>query len=70
MIELTGIQPNDETVAAVLKQVKTFYANGKQESLKDSEFKKILQTFRLFPDKIPSESKYESLPELCLDVPA
>ena len=70
IIELTGASPSSETVAAVVKRVKTFYANGKQESFKDAEFKTILQQLCLLPEKQPSRGQYVSLPEKFLDVSA
>lgn len=70
IIELTGASPSSEIVAAVVKRVKTVYANGKQESLKDAEFKTILQQLSLLPEKQPPEVKSVLLPELFLDVPA
>lgn len=49
--EMTGCYPNNATVSAVVKHVKTAYANGKKGSLKDEEFKKILEDFKLLPEK-------------------
>jgi isopropylmalate/homocitrate/citramalate synthase len=66
IIQLTGNYPNSETVATVVEYVKKIYADGKQESMKDEEFKKILQSLRLLPEKPIIENEREQ----CLSIPA
>ena len=51
IIEIAGNCPSDDILSGVVKQVKAVYANGKKESLKDEEFKKILEDFSLLPEK-------------------
>jgi isopropylmalate/homocitrate/citramalate synthase len=70
IIEVTGTCPNDEALAAVVKKVKEVYAEGKQESLKESEFKKILQDLHLLPLENLLGGRGETQREVCLDVPA
>ncbi len=41
--EITGKTPNDEVVMAVVMKVKEIYDNGRKATLKEEEFKKILQ---------------------------
>jgi isopropylmalate/homocitrate/citramalate synthase len=48
--ELTGNEPTEEQVAAVVDRVKEVYANGRRASLKEEEFKKILRTQKLLPE--------------------
>ncbi len=48
--ELSGIEPTDEQVAAVVERVKEVYANGRRASLKEEEFKKILRAQKLLPE--------------------
>ncbi|MCW4017905.1 MAG: isopropylmalate synthase [Candidatus Bathyarchaeota archaeon] len=45
--ELTGVEPTEEQLAAVVEQVKEIYANGRRASLKEEEFKKILLAQKL-----------------------
>ncbi len=47
--ELTGKEPMDEQVAAVVEVVKGIYAGGRRASLSEVEFKKILRTQKLLP---------------------
>jgi len=70
IIQFTGSIPNSETVAAVVEQVKNIYANGKQESLKDEDFKKILQKLRLLPEKLAVGNEHDNGSEECLGIPA
>ena len=51
IIEITGNYPSNDALSGVVKQVKAVYANGKKESLKDEEFKKILEDSKLLPEK-------------------
>ncbi len=48
--ELTGNEPTEEQVAAVVGRVKEVYANGRRASLKEEEFKKILRAQKLLPE--------------------
>ncbi len=48
--ELTGNEPTDEQVAAVVERVKEIYENGRRASLKEEEFKKILRALKLLPE--------------------
>jgi citrate (Re)-synthase len=48
--ELSGTEPNDETVALVVEKVKDIYANGRRASLKEEEFKKILRALKILPE--------------------
>jgi citrate (Re)-synthase len=43
IIQLTGICPSSEEVAAVLDRVRAVYAGGRRRSLDDPEFKRLLQ---------------------------
>lgn len=43
IVQLTGIYPDSETLAAAVRAVKTIYANGRKDSLSDGELKAILQ---------------------------
>ena len=45
--EITGEAPNDQTLSTVVEKVKEIYENGRKASLKDDEFKKILQALKL-----------------------
>jgi isopropylmalate/homocitrate/citramalate synthase len=46
--ELTGKAPTQQELKTVVGEVKEIYANGRQASLKEEEFKKILQKLKLF----------------------
>jgi citrate (Re)-synthase len=48
--ELTGKDPTEEQVGAVVDQVKAVYANGRRASLKEEEFKKILRAQKILPE--------------------
>ena len=48
--ELSGNEPDDETVATVVETVKDIYANGRRASLKEEEFKKILRILKVLPE--------------------
>ena len=50
IIEITGNEPTDEQVAAVVERVKEIYQNGRRASLKEEEFKKILRALKLMPE--------------------
>jgi isopropylmalate/homocitrate/citramalate synthase len=50
IIELTGSEPDDKTVATVVETVKDIYANGRRASLKEDEFKKILRILKIMPE--------------------
>jgi len=41
--EITGKAPNNQTLMRVVEKVKEIYANGRRASLKEEEFKKLLQ---------------------------
>jgi len=41
--EITGQTPDDKTLAGAVEKVKEVYANGRRASLKEEEFRKILQ---------------------------
>jgi isopropylmalate/homocitrate/citramalate synthase len=56
IIELTGICPSDEEVAAVLDRVRAVYASGRRKSLEDDEFKKLLQEAGVTGDKCVTAS--------------
>lgn len=45
--EITGIEPDDPTVAIVVDNVKNIYASGRRASLNDDEFKKVLHTLKI-----------------------
>jgi isopropylmalate/homocitrate/citramalate synthase len=46
--EITGNKPNKEVVGRVVSEIKKIYAKGRKASLKDEEFKRIIQEFILF----------------------
>ncbi|MGD6807143.1 MAG: LeuA family protein [Candidatus Bathyarchaeia archaeon] len=48
--ELSGSEPDDTVVAAVVETVKDLYASGRRASLKEDEFKKILKMHKVLPD--------------------
>ncbi len=48
--ELSGTEPDDQTVATVVDKVKDIYANGRRASLKDEEFKKVLRNLKILPE--------------------
>jgi len=48
--ELSGKEPDDQTVATVVDRVKDIYANGRRASLKEEEFKKILRLLKVLPE--------------------
>ncbi len=66
IIQFTGSQPNNETVTTVVRKIKDIYANGRSTSIKEEEFKQILQELKLLPEKPRLESKCCS--QVCLDV--
>ena len=45
--EIAGKAPSDEALAAAVEKVKGIYANGRRASLKEEEFKRILQELKL-----------------------
>jgi len=45
--EIAGKAPSDEALAAAVDRVKAVYANGRRASLKEEEFKRILQELKL-----------------------
>ncbi len=45
--EITGKTPSDEVLVAAVEKVKEIYANGRRASLKEEEFKRILQELKL-----------------------
>jgi isopropylmalate/homocitrate/citramalate synthase len=45
--EITGKSPNEQTLKTMVEEVKEIYANGRRASLKEEEFKKILQKLKL-----------------------
>jgi isopropylmalate/homocitrate/citramalate synthase len=45
--EITGKTPDDDALAVCVEKVKAIYANGRRASLKEEEFKKILQDLNL-----------------------
>ncbi len=57
ILELTGKDPNIETVTAILSKIKAIYATGRSTSINDDEFKKILQELKLCSDQIDCSIK-------------
>jgi isopropylmalate/homocitrate/citramalate synthase len=49
IIELTGKCPSDETLTALVQEVKAVYAKGRRKSLSDEEFKKIFEALNIKP---------------------
>jgi isopropylmalate/homocitrate/citramalate synthase len=47
MTEIAGKAPSDEALTAAVERVKQVYANGRRASLKEEEFKRILQELKL-----------------------
>ena len=45
--EITGKSPSDKALAVAVERVKEVYANGRRASLKEEEFKRILQEIKL-----------------------
>ena len=45
--EVTGGTPDDDVVAACVERVKAIYANGRRASLKEEEFRRILQDLKV-----------------------
>jgi isopropylmalate/homocitrate/citramalate synthase len=45
--EITGETPSTETVAAVVEKVRVIYSNGRRASLKEEEFRRILQELEI-----------------------
>ena len=45
--EIAGKAPSEEVLAAAVKRIKDAYANGRRASLKDEEFKRVLQELNL-----------------------
>ena len=48
MKEVTGKNPTSESLIATVEKVREIYANGRRASLKEEEFKKILQELEIF----------------------
>jgi isopropylmalate/homocitrate/citramalate synthase len=48
--ELTGTEPDDTVVAAVVETIKDLYASGRRASLKEDEFRKILRIHKVLPE--------------------
>jgi isopropylmalate/homocitrate/citramalate synthase len=48
--ELAGKAPTEQNLMKVVKEVREIYANGRRASLKEEEFKRILQKLRLLQD--------------------
>jgi len=69
VIQLTAVLPDNETLSAIVKAVKTVYANGRRDSLSEDEFKQILCEHGLLPKKHAS-SNCSDAQELCLDIAA
>jgi isopropylmalate/homocitrate/citramalate synthase len=44
--EITGKSPSDKALAVAVERVKEVYANGRRASLKEEEFKRILQEIK------------------------
>jgi isopropylmalate/homocitrate/citramalate synthase len=63
MVELTGTIPDSNAVAVVVDKVKAVYATGRRRSLKDWEFKRILEELTL-----PESNETSIRPECCLKV--
>ncbi len=47
IVEITGKAPEDEVLAATVQKIKEVYANGRRASLKEEEFRRILQELRI-----------------------
>ena len=45
--ELTGKAPTDEALIAAVEKIREIYANGRRASLKEEEFKKIIQELKI-----------------------
>jgi isopropylmalate/homocitrate/citramalate synthase len=45
--EIAGKAPSDEALSAAVERIKEVYANGRRASLKEEEFKRILQELKL-----------------------
>jgi isopropylmalate/homocitrate/citramalate synthase len=45
--EVTGKNPDDQTLMTIVKKVREIYENGRKASLKEEEFRRILQTLKL-----------------------
>jgi isopropylmalate/homocitrate/citramalate synthase len=45
--EITGKTPSDEVLAGAVEKVKEVYANGRRASLKEEEFRRILQELKI-----------------------
>ena len=45
--EITGKAPTDEMLSATVEKVRKIYANGRRASLKEEEFKRILQELKV-----------------------
>jgi hypothetical protein len=45
--EVTGGTPEDDVVAACVEKVKAIYANGRRASMKEEEFRRILQDLKV-----------------------
>jgi len=45
--EVTGRKPSEETLEAIVKKIKKIYAEGRKASLREEEFRRILQEFGL-----------------------
>lgn len=49
IMQVTGVAPTDEDVAAVVERVKALYEGGRRKSLGEEEFKRILLDLNLVP---------------------
>jgi isopropylmalate/homocitrate/citramalate synthase len=47
IVELTGKAPKDEVVAVAVQKIKEVYANGRRASLKEDEFRRVLQELKI-----------------------
>jgi isopropylmalate/homocitrate/citramalate synthase len=64
--EFTGNSPSSETVATVVERVKAVYAAGRRKSLREEEFRQILQEAGVLPKNAPNCASSEQH----LNVPA
>jgi isopropylmalate/homocitrate/citramalate synthase len=67
IVELTGRLPDSKTVLAVVRQVKSVYADGRRASLRDEEFLGILHEF-LYPRKAAVDSRHAANSQLNFNV--
>jgi hypothetical protein len=47
MEEITGKTPTHEALTATVEKVREIYSNGRRASLKEEEFKRLLQELKL-----------------------